>query len=95
MLNVADKKYLSETFVTKREHKIDMREMKDEILDTMESFRTEVKNTIYQFKDDILTELRGMRDELVVIGGHRDRIDDLDIRVTKIEGQMGSSKTIH
>jgi len=48
-----------------------------------EKFAT--KNDIVSFKDAILSEIQKMRDELVLIIGYKDQIEDHDTRIEKLE----------
>jgi hypothetical protein len=50
---------------------------------------TILRNEILNFKDAILTEIRDMRLELVVLNGrssmHSDQLENHEVRITKIE----------
>lgn len=45
----------------------------------------QVKDDIIQFKDDILHEIVDLRDDVTVVTGYRDMIEDHEERITKIE----------
>ncbi len=43
------------------------------------------KNDIVMFKDAILAEIQKMRDELAIIIGYKDQIEDHETRIEKLE----------
>ena len=51
--------------------------------------RVQLQDDILRFKDEILTELRSIREEHIVSSGaiarYNDEIEDLDIRVSALE----------
>lgn len=44
-----------------------------------------VSEDIVQFKDDILTEIVKLRDDITVVVGYRDMIEDHEARISKLE----------
>jgi predicted S18 family serine protease len=48
----------------------------------------ELKNDIAQFKDDILKEIVSLREEVTIVGGFRERIDEHEIRLDKVEKKI-------
>lgn len=53
-----------------------------------ELIREEVKDDIIQFKDDILTEIAKVRDDITVVTGYRQLIANHDERLEVIEGTL-------
>lgn len=57
---------------------------------------TQIRSDIVQFKDDILTELRAMREELIVLNGRtaetRDTAEDHEKRIVRLENHPALAK---
>lgn len=73
MLTKQDFDRLREIFVTKD----DFYSLKDEV--------KELKNDIVIFKDEILHEIVAFREEMAVVTGYSNRIEDHDQRIGKLE----------
>jgi len=56
-----------------------------ELVDLIYSVRTELKEDLVNFKDSILTEIIKLREDVAVVIGYRDLIEDHDKRIEKIE----------
>ncbi|MBP9691464.1 hypothetical protein KBD81_05300 [Candidatus Woesebacteria bacterium] len=56
------------------------------------SSKKELKNDILQFKDDILTEILHLRDDIAVITGYRSRIEEHEERIDELEKHVYSSR---
>jgi hypothetical protein len=82
MLTKKDIQDLKEVFVT-REEFYDFREEVYERFD-------EVKETIIQFKDAILTEIKAMREELIVVTGYRQHLENHEERITLLKSKSES-----
>ena len=50
--------------------------------------RYALKEDLVNFKDEILYEIRSMRQELVVIIGYKDQIEDHEVRLEKLEKKI-------
>jgi predicted nucleic acid-binding Zn-ribbon protein len=46
---------------------------------------TGIKDAIVEFKDIILKEIQAMREELIIISGYKDTLEDHEIRIEKLE----------
>lgn len=53
------------------------------------------KHDLIQFKDDILFEIKAMREELAVVIGYRQRIEDHEERIEVLEQQSKKKTSIH
>lgn len=60
------------------------------IFDRMEEHHTQVRSDAAQYKDDILTEVVAMRQELTMVEGHRDKIEDLSTKAEGHEERLGN-----
>jgi len=56
-----------------------------EIIKYIGEVKTELKNDILTFKDQILFEINKLRDDVTVTTGYRDMIEDHDVRIGKLE----------
>lgn len=54
--------------------------------DDLKRFAT--KDDILTFKDVILKEIRDMRDEVALVSGQRDMLEDHEIRIETVEKQL-------
>jgi len=43
------------------------------------------KNDMIDFKDTILHEIKGLREEVTIVIGYKDQIEDIDYRVERLE----------
>lgn len=50
--------------------------------------RFATKDDIISFKDEILKEIKDMRDEVAIVGGQRDMLEDHDQRIETIEKHL-------
>lgn len=73
MLTKTDLKKLEETFATKQE---------------MKTFKTEILDAIISFKDTILHEIQGLREDVTIVTGYKDQIEDHDVRIETIEKRL-------
>jgi len=55
-----------------------------EVFATKDEFK-EIKNNIISFKDEILQEIIKLRDDITVVIGYRDMIEDHEQRIIKLE----------
>lgn len=70
--------------------KIDLDNLRNIFATKIELERVEKKmddflDKLVLFKDQILHEVVAMRDELTVVLGHRDMLEDHEIRISKLE----------
>lgn len=63
----------AERFVTKEEYKSGIKALKDLII---------------EFKDAILHEIRGLREEVAIVTGYKDQIEDHEVRIEKLEKKL-------
>lgn len=63
--------------------KIDINKLR-EVFITKDEFK-ELKNDIVTFKDEILHEIIKLRDDITVVIGYRDMIEDHEQRIIKLE----------
>lgn len=75
MLTKNDIKLLKGVFATKD----DINKVRDDLK------RYALKEDLVNFKDEILREIRSMRQELVIIIGYKDQIEDHEVRLEKLE----------
>lgn len=75
MLTKKDINLLKETFATK-----------DELKEELKKYAT--KEDIVTFKDEILHEIVKLRDEVAIVGGQRDMLEDHDQRIETIEKHL-------
>ena len=52
-----------------------------------------IKNDMVQFKDDILHEIVNLQDDVAILTGYRDTIEDHDVRIGKLESNIFKNKT--
>lgn len=95
MLTKNDIKLLKEVFTTKDDLKKfvlkeDLKNFatKDDLRSEISGLRSELKSDILTFKDEILREVVAMRQELSVVIGYRDRIEDHEVRIKKLEKEV-------
>ena len=94
MITDVDIKKLRKIFSTKNElkkalekyaTKDDLSNVTKELMDLIHAFRSELKNDIVDFKDSILHEIIKLREDITVVIGYSDRIEDHDQRIEKLE----------
>jgi hypothetical protein len=73
MLTKTDWKKLKETFATKEE---------------LKEFKTEILAAIISFKDVILHEIQGLREDVTIVTGYKDQIEDHETRIETIEKRL-------
>ena len=73
MLTNSDINRLKETFATK---------------DELQMAKNDLKNDLVNFKDALLHEILAMRDELSVVLGYREQIEDHEHRLEKLEKKI-------
>jgi hypothetical protein len=54
--------------------------------ETLKKYAT--KDDIIAFKDEILHEIKGLREDVAIVTGYRDMIEDHDIRIEKLEKKV-------
>lgn len=50
-----------------------------------------LRGDLLTFKDEILSEVQAMRQELSIVIGYRDQIEDHEIRIDKLESKARSN----
>lgn len=70
MITKTDMSKLEEKFATKDDLKKTQKSLTDLIID---------------FKDQILHEIKGLREEVTLVIGYKDQIEDIDYRVERLE----------
>ena len=58
---------------------------------SQERLKVELRNDILQFKDDILTEIVKLREDVAVVTGYKDQIEDHETRLTTVETKLNSA----
>lgn len=61
---------------------------RDVLKEEMQSLEERFENKVLEFKDAILHEIAKMRDEVTIVGGQRDMLEDHDQRIETIEKQL-------
>lgn len=79
MLTRTDWKKLEEKFATKQDLQ---REIKS------------VKDLMIEFKDAILHEIKGLREEVAIVTGYKDQIEDHEVRIDTIEKKLQIPATV-
>lgn len=65
---------------------------KNVVRDIIKEEVRELKDDMLQFKDDILTEIIRLRDDIAVTTSYRDTIEDHEARIDELEKHVYSSK---
>lgn len=61
---------------------------RDVLKQEIQSSEKRFENKVLEFKDAILKEIKDMRDEVAVVGGQRDMLEDHDQRIETIEKHL-------
>lgn len=61
---------------------------RDVLKEEIQSVEKRFENKVLEFKDAILKEIKDMRDEVAIVGGQRDMLEDHDQRIETIERQL-------
>lgn len=77
MITDADIKKMKKVFATKDE----LAETTKELIKLIYSVKSELKADIVDFKDSILSEIIKLREDITVVIGYSDRIEDHDQRI--------------
>jgi 3-dehydroquinate dehydratase len=84
MLTVVDKKWIQHYFNTEFDKKFDQK-----FDERFEELRHFIWDSISTFKDDIITEIRAMREELTVLSyhdrEHTDTLENHEVRISLLE----------
>ena len=88
MLTKKDIQTLKDTFATKE----DLNSVKEDLNSLREDFR-ELRNDVLTFKDELMFQILAMRDELSVVIGYRNHIEDHEIRIEKLEDEILTNKS--
>jgi hypothetical protein len=64
---------------------------REEINQSNDALKKELKNDILQFKDDILGEIVKLREEVAVVNGYRDKIENHEERLEAIETELNTT----
>lgn len=73
MLTRTDIAKLEEKFVTKEE---------------FHQFKKEIFDALISLKDAILHEIKGLREEVAIVTGYKDQIEDHEVRIETIEKKL-------
>ncbi len=73
MLTKTDISKLAEKFVTKNDLKSEAKSLKD---------------LIVEFKDAILHEIQGLREDVAIVTGYKDQIEDHETRIDTLEKKL-------
>ena len=72
----------------------DIRKIKDSLSDTfatkneLQMAKNDLKNDLVNFKDALLHEILAMRDELSIVLGYREQIENHEHRLEKLEKKI-------
>jgi len=80
-----DLRNLSNKFEAKFATKDQLSDTTKELVDLIYSVRSELKGDLVNFKDSILSEIIKLREDITVVIGYSDRIEDHDKRIEKLE----------
>ncbi|EKD87558.1 MAG: hypothetical protein ACD_36C00024G0002 [uncultured bacterium] len=69
----------------------DVDDMKKMVRDVLREEKVPSKDDIVTFKDAILKELKDMREEITLIVGYKDQIEDHEDRIDRLEKKTGTS----
>ena len=69
----------------------DVDDMKKMVRDVLREEKVRSKDDIVTFKDAILKELKDMREEITLIVGYKDQIEDHEDRIDRLEKKTGTS----
>ncbi|PIP14808.1 hypothetical protein COW98_05065 [Candidatus Roizmanbacteria bacterium CG22_combo_CG10-13_8_21_14_all_35_9] len=58
---------------------------KENLKEELQQLEKRLTNNIIVFKDEILHEIIALRDDFTMISGHRDMLEDHEIRIGKLE----------
>lgn len=76
-----------EKFVTTEELEkiLEQYPTKEDLKQALEKTEKSLTNTVTEFKDAILHEIKGMREESTVVTGYKDQLEDHEERIDKLE----------
>jgi len=85
MITDADVTKLKKTFATKDDLKA-MEARQDKKFATKDDLKMyATKNDMIDFKDEILHEIKSMREEVAIVTGYKDQIENHDYRIERLE----------
>lgn len=61
---------------------------RDVLKQEIQSSEKRFENKVLEFKDAILKEIKDMRDEVAIVGGQRDMLEDHDQRIETLEKHL-------
>lgn len=65
--------------------KSDLQKISQLISEGNKSLKKELEEKIISFKDAILKEIRDLREEVTIVTGYKDQIEDHETRIEKLE----------
>lgn len=71
--------------LTKSDIKLISQLFSDEFSEKFSEARKKLKEDLVNFKDEILSEVKKLREEVTVVTGYKDQIEDHDTRINKLE----------
>jgi len=76
--------------LTKRDLMLIKETLRDEFVtkDEFRELKSELRDDIVTFKDQILTEIQNLRVDVAVLTGYRDMIEDHETRIGTLEKQI-------
>lgn len=66
----------------------DIDDIKKMILDALQSYGAASKNDIQTFKDDLSKQIKDLSEEVSLITGYKDQIENHDLRIGHIEKHL-------
>jgi len=60
----------------------------------LEGLEGRFKDTVISFKDEILYEIKAMREELAIITGYKDQIENHETRIETVEKKLQIPSTV-
>jgi len=71
----------------------DVDDVKKMVKDVLVEAKIPSTDTLAQFKDDIIKEIKDLRDEVTLVTGYKDQIEDHEERIEKVERHLHISHT--
>lgn len=71
--------------------KSDLQNIREIFSDEFDKAHLKLRDDVANFKDQIVSELKKLREEVTVVGGYKDQIEEHETRVTSLETSLKSS----
>ncbi len=87
MLSKKDFQKLEDKFVTKDEWKSSVKELIEYFQISQADLKKELREEIVIFKDQILTEIIKLREDIAIVVGYRSMLENHELRIEKLEAK--------